>query len=81
MDDMPDNPDVRMVREHVTQLGEHFDSVHVFVTRHEPGQENGTVTINLGSGNWFSRYGQIRNWINKEEESSREEVRRENDVS
>lgn len=71
--------DLRMVRECVDKLGEHFDSVQIFCTRHESGQEGGTINIPLGTGNWFARYGQIRNWINKEEESSREEIRREND--
>lgn len=69
--------DMDLVRKHVTSLGEHFDSVQIFVTRHEPAEKDGTVTINFGSGNWFARYGQVRNWVNVEEEASRIKVRKQ----
>lgn len=68
--------DLKLVRSHVAQLSEHFDSVQVFAQRHDP-ELNGTVNVVYGSGNWFSRYGLIKHWIVKEDESARQEVRRD----
>lgn len=56
-------------------LGEYFDSVHIFATRHEEGVEGGTVAISFGSGNWFARRGQIRDWSIKKDEIARQETR------
>lgn len=56
-------------------LGEHFDSVQIFVTRHEPGALNGTIHANWGCGNFFTRYGVVRQWLIKEDERTREGVR------
>lgn len=55
-------------------VSEHFDAVHIFATRHEPG-EGGTIACNKGVGNWHARYGQIREYVTKEEEAQRMEVR------
>jgi hypothetical protein len=67
--------DLEMLAKHVEQLGEHFDTVQIFCSRHDAGQEDGTVALNDGAGNWFARYGQIREWINKRDERARIEVR------
>jgi hypothetical protein len=81
----PNSPDDRrkydlaIVDQAIKLLGEHFDTVHVFVTRHEPAQEGGTINIHKGTGNWFARYGQITEWAIKEEEDSRLNVRKRND--
>lgn len=63
--------DMDFVQKHVTALGERFDSVQVFVTRHEAGEHDGTVNINLGAGNYFTRYGQIRDWCIRQDEQAR----------
>ena len=47
----------------VESLGEHFDTVQIFVTRHEPTTEDGTIAFRSGAGNWYARYGQIREWL------------------
>lgn len=65
------NPDVVRCREAAKQLGEFFDSVQVFATRHESGELDATVNIHLGVGNWFTRYGQIKEWCLKEDERAR----------
>lgn len=57
------NPDLEIVKRHCQQLGEHFDSVQIFVTRHMPAELSGTRNINYGSGNWFTRYGQVQMWL------------------
>lgn len=60
-------------------LGEHYDSVQVFVTRHDQGGAGGTVNIAVGSGNWFARLGQVYEWIKKVEERQRMEERAKRD--
>lgn len=54
--------DLSQIQAHVNQLAEHWDSVHIFATRHEAGESDGTVNVQVGAGNWFARYGQIKNW-------------------
>lgn len=53
-----------IVKSHCAMLQEHFDSVQVFVTRYDSSA--GTVNVAWGSGNYFSRYGQVVQWIEKE---------------
>lgn len=58
--------DLALVKLHVSQLGEHFDNVQIFVNRHMPSELDGTRSFNYGSGNWFARYGQITEWLKYE---------------
>jgi len=60
--------DLELARKAVAALGEHFDSVQLFCTRHEPATENGTTSVNTGIGNWFARYGQVKLWVANQEE-------------
>lgn len=76
-DDEPEHEEMRRVREACETLNEHFDAVHIFASVHEAGQEDGTVNVSYGLGNWFARYGQIREWLVKTDERSREHVRYE----
>lgn len=72
--------DLEMVKRAVESLGEHFDTVHIFTTRHDPESEGGTVNISWSAGNWFARYGQISEWLIKSNERSKKFVReQEND--
>lgn len=57
------------------ELGEHFDTVQIFATRHESGEEGGTINMAYGAGNWFARYGQIREWLIKADERTKQFVR------
>lgn len=69
--------DQRIVAKAVDQLGEHFDSVQVFVTRYEPDSvESSTMELFDGSGNWLTRYGQIKEWVLRREAIMAEEARR-----
>ena len=56
------------------ELGEHFDSVMIFTTRHE-STEAGTHTVAKGVGNWYARFGQVVEWVDKENEIARAEAR------
>ena len=47
-------------------LREHFDTVQVFATRHEEGEQGGTVVCSRGFGNWMARYGQVGLWLAQE---------------
>lgn len=65
--------DQRRIQAALDALGEHFDSVMIFTTRHE-SSEDGTTAIAKGVGNWYARYGQVVEWVNREEAVSRAEV-------
>lgn len=49
----------------IDRLGEHFDSVQVFVTRNMGEKDGQTISLARGNGNWFARYGQVVTWLNK----------------
>lgn len=52
-----------MVREHVLKLGEHFESVRIFVTRAKPESPSDTQAIDNGTGNFYAQLGQITEWL------------------
>lgn len=64
----PSDADVQRVMQHVEALGEHFEMVHIFCSRHSPTDKPPTMAVNRGSGNWFARYGQIKEWVLYEDE-------------
>lgn len=70
--------DLDMVKKHAEALSEHFDTVQIFCTRQESSQ-GGTVNLNYGSGNWFARYGQVRQWFIKSDEDDKISVRKESE--
>lgn len=47
-------------------IREHWDTVQIFVTRHEPGQSNTQHAV-YGFGNYFARTGHVREWLQREE--------------
>jgi hypothetical protein len=63
--------DTARVQAVVDALSEHYDSVQIFVTRHESGEAHGTVGIEQGCGNMFARIGQCHSWLNRMEEFDR----------
>lgn len=69
--------DLEIVKKAAEQLGEHFDSVVILTTRYDPAVEQGTTNINWGCGNWFARYGQVREYLIKCDERTRCQVRQE----
>lgn len=72
-----DNAQFEAVLATARQLGEYFDSVQIFVTRHESGERDGTINVNAGIGNWFTRFGQIKEWVIKQEQNAREQVKQD----
>jgi hypothetical protein len=63
--------DMLRIKNAVEQLGEHFDAVQVFATRHEHGIEDGTLSFRYGSGNFYARIGQVSEWLEEMNEDAR----------
>lgn len=74
---MTNEEELKLVEKTATDLAEHFDSVQIFASRHEPALESGTVTLNVGLGNFYARYGQVREWITMQDERERMKARKE----
>lgn len=66
---------IAILKKAVHDLGEHFDSVQIFVTIHQPAEVGGTMHAAAGVGNWYARFGQIREWLIRTEEDTRCHVR------
>lgn len=73
-EDRQKRTDRELMAEVIGKLGDHFDSVQIFVTRHEPAV-GGTIAFNDGSGHWHARFGQVREWVVKKEERMRMDER------
>jgi hypothetical protein len=69
--------DIARLETCLAHLGEHFDAVHIFATRHESGEEGGTIKVQKGVGNWYARYGQIVEFLVISEEDARCYARKE----
>lgn len=59
--------DMKLLDNALKLISEHFDTVQIFATRHEPEVHTGTVNSYKGVGNWYARYGQIKEWVAKVE--------------
>lgn len=57
----------RLVREAVERISEHVDAVTIFVTKKREDGRDGTWRLTFGSGNWYTRYGQIKQWVLSED--------------
>lgn len=78
MEDTED-ADITMLKKHVAELGEHFDSVRIFVTRHDMESGGGTIGCSRGCGNWYSQVGQIGEWVRQQDEQTRVNERNRED--
>ncbi len=63
---MTQKEQVDILRQHASQLAEHFDAVQIIATRYAP-ENDGTVIVSWGAGNWFARYGSVGAWLRKED--------------
>lgn len=82
-DPLPVQPEMnaadKIVNRFLDEIGEHVDSAQVFVTRKRDDGNQGTSHMAKGTGNWFSRYGQIKIWVLREEERQSAEIWRESE--
>lgn len=67
MDDQRDKK-LDFIKNQAKLLRQSFDSVQIFCTKDEPVEEQ-TSSFSWGEGNWFTRYGQVKEWTKKEENS------------
>ena len=58
---------VKVLKDHADSLGEHFDTVQIFVTKLD--DDGDTCAMHYGSGNTFARYGQTIDWVRKQGET------------
>jgi hypothetical protein len=73
------DPDLARVKAALETLSEHFESVHIFATRHDGGPDGGTISVQRGVGNWFARRGQITEWLVKRDEEACIEIRKDSE--
>ena len=73
MSEMNDR-DAAIISKAVSELSPHFDSIHIFATRHEGSD---TLTISKGHGNWYARFGQIQEWLARTDEQTRVNSRKD----
>ena len=66
--------DLEQVNKALEKLSEFFDTVQVNVTRYDSATGL-TTRVDKGTGNWFARYGQLKAWVEREDESHRIESR------
>ena len=57
---MTDEKLSKMIDEASNKLMEHFDTVRIFVTKHESGE---TSALSIGKGNIFAQVKQIEYWV------------------
>lgn len=72
---MDGDVETKLVDDAINTLSEHFDSVQLFVSSHRG--EDGTARIDKGRGNWFTRFGQVHEWIERQQEITRLKARKD----
>lgn len=62
MDASNPNPHDQILERAIAQLGEHFESVRIFVTVRD-GAKGTTTALATGGGNYHAQLGQVREWL------------------
>lgn len=65
------DPEQLIVDEAVAKLLEHFDSVKIFVTRHD-GDKQATDSYDAGGGNLYAQLGQIHEYLAYQDQYARD---------
>lgn len=63
-----------VLKKHLAALSEHFDTVQIFVCNYDDGGAETTRTLQKGQGNWYTRYGQINEWVIQQDARARNEI-------
>lgn len=61
MTEEPKDRDEELLNKVADELSGQFDSVRIFITRHDGIK--GTCRIAVGRGNFYAQCGQIREWL------------------
>lgn len=69
--------DIQLVKDAADRLMEHFDSVRIFVTKHD-GTTDTTIPFTTGAGNFYAQLGQVNEWKAEQNEITRTEARKSN---
>lgn len=60
---------LELVKTHVAQLAEHFDSVQIFCTKVNPVEgQRGTASVTYGAGDQYARMGVTDLWLRRHRE-------------
>lgn len=54
---------LELIKNQVRVLMQSFDTVQIFCTKHEAGNDPETLEYQSGDGNFMARYGQVRAWL------------------
>ncbi len=66
---------INLADELVRKLGEHCESVQLFVTYPEGNGE--TAGYSVGDGNFYARLGQTKEWLIRQDEYTRTHARKQ----
>jgi len=69
------NKTAAVLESQCAQLMEHFDSVQIFVTKHNKLTRY-VSAFHVGDGNYYARLGQVREWIMIEDEREKIKLKR-----
>lgn len=58
--------DYKVLDSFLAQLMEHFDTVQIVATKHCT-ERDASIKRQRGDGNWYARYGSVKEWINDQE--------------
>lgn len=75
----PNNPDeVReLISKLAMELGEHFESVRIFVSYKSESGTGNSIGVDCGNGNLYSQLGQVREWLICQDEYARDHARKQ----
>lgn len=67
MNDEQRDKKLELIKNQCRVLLESFDTVQIFCSKFEGKPDDNTSHYTYGNGNWFARYGQIKEWTIYEE--------------
>lgn len=72
------NQEEEMLHDFARKIGEHWDNVRIFVSR-DGEQPSVTQELTTGRGNWYSQYGQVELWVQRQQAYERHSYIKESD--
>jgi len=83
-DEATQKAEIELVDFHVSELRKHFDCVQIHVSKLTKLEDisvgrdaDNTISVSRGSGNFFSRYGQAKLWVEYHEQIERNSAKEE----
>lgn len=66
----PDSAEEKALEQAIKILSEHFETVSIFTSNYVGGDKD-TEFRYAGYGNWFARFGQLVEWVEKQHHRAR----------